>query len=163
MRLLRKVLQWSSADRRLVLESAVTLIWARISLLLFPFAVLARRLGVPQSETSLESDPHSDAVVARVRWAVNGVSNRLPWKSSCLVRALAGQRVLARRRLPATLYFGVRRKDEELQAHAWLRSGRIFVSGDDVMADFTPICSYASPDGSVPTPQAGLPRPKLNE
>jgi hypothetical protein len=145
MRLLRRVASLSGADRRLLLEAAAALLWARGSLLLVPFARLAARLGVSRAETPRESSLGQSAEAVRVRWALGAAARRLPWRSSCLVRALAGRRMLARRGVPCTLYLGVRRAGGSVEAHAWLRCGGGYVSGDDVMAGFTPIYSYASP------------------
>jgi hypothetical protein len=155
MRLLRRVASLSGADRRLLLEAAAALLWARGSLLLMPFARLAARLGVPRAETLRESSPGQSAEAVRVRWALGAVARRLPWDSSCLVRALAGRRMLARRGVPCTLYLGVRRTGGSLEAHAWLRCGNGYISGDDGMAGFTPIYSYASQAGAPPHPAAG--------
>ncbi len=144
MPLLRRMWALSSAERRLLLEAVLALLWARGLLLLLPFSSIARRMGALQAETPQENHPEQAAILAGVRWALNAVARRLPWQSSCLVRALAGQRMLLRRQMPATLYFGVRRVQGALQAHAWLRCGQTYVTGDDCLADFTPICSYAS-------------------
>src|SRR5262245_38515463 len=133
MGLLRKVASLSAADRRLLLEAAFALLGARGSLLLLPFASLAARLGEARAETPLESSPAQSADAERVRWALGTAARRLPWRSSCLVRALAGRRMLARRGVPCTLYLGVRRAGASLEGHAWLRCGSHYVSGDDGM------------------------------
>ena len=46
------------------------------------------------------------------------------WESQCLVKAIAGMKMLERRQIESTLYLGTA-KDElgKLIAHAWLRSG----------------------------------------
>src|SRR5437016_10365838 len=68
-------------------------------------------------------------------WSVTGVQTcalpifaaKLPWTSSCLVRAMAARHLLHRRGLPCTLYLGVNRDQPPLRAHAWLRSGVVCV------------------------------------
>ena len=54
-------------------------------------------------------------------WAIPALARRLPWSSTCLVRALAGARLLRRRDVPVTLHLGARSAGNgTLLAHAWL-------------------------------------------
>ncbi len=57
--------------------------------------------------------------LSQLIWAVNAATSVIP-RSTCLVRALAAQRLLARHGYPSTLYLGVARTSEGLDAHAWL-------------------------------------------
>ena len=66
---------------------------------------------------------------------------RVPWRSTCLVQALAARRWLARRGVASELVLGARKPGgAELDAHAWLKAGeRIVVGGDGQgYAPFTP-------------------------
>lgn len=68
--------------------------------------------------------------VLKVAYAVNRVCNRTRWESKCLVRALTAQRLLRKKKIPSTLYLGCGLDDEgNMIAHAWLRCGRIYVTG----------------------------------
>lgn len=83
--------------------------------------------GVESQPT--ETTEHYDYVYYVSRM-VNGVANRTDWESKCLVRALTARKLLMRKGITCTLYLGVG-KDEEgkMIAHAWLRSGEMFVTG----------------------------------
>lgn len=65
----------------------------------------------------------------RVAIAVNHVCNKTKWESKCLVRALTAQRLLKKRGIPSTLYLGCGLKNGEMVAHAWLRCGKMYVTG----------------------------------
>lgn len=67
-------------------------------------------------------------VVSRV---VNHVCNNTTWESKCLVRALTAQRLLYRKGIHSTLYLGCGTNDGKMVAHAWLRCGRMYVTGGD--------------------------------
>ena len=52
--------------------------------------------------------------------------------------------MLRRRRVPSTLYLGVRRSGPGLSAHAWLRSGPAIVTGGiDESARYPPIAWFS--------------------
>ena len=67
----------------------------------------------------------------RVAYAVNHVCNKTKWESKCLVRALTAQKLLKKKNISSTLYLGCGLKDGEMVAHAWLRCGKMFVTGGD--------------------------------
>ena len=72
------------------------------------------------------------ALIDRVAFAVPRMGARVPWRSSCLVQALAARRWLARHGISTQLVLGARKPvDGDIEAHAWLKAGkRIFVGGD---------------------------------
>lgn len=76
------------------------------------------------------------AVAQRLRW----IADRLPWTSTCLVRAVALGLLLKRRGLQGwSIRFGVSRKDGALAAHAWMVMGQDILIGGEEAADFTPL------------------------
>lgn len=131
---------------QLDLAEAVLCLGAARLFLLVPFRWLIRLIGRPQAGAScpaavLGIDESSTA--SAVRRAILRVAERLPWQSSCLVRALAGRMMLTRRRLPSVLQLGVRAGHAtELSAHAWLKCGEIDVVGVETAAEFTPIAAF---------------------
>jgi hypothetical protein len=127
-----------------LLEAMLSLVLARMSLLI-PFRWLAPLLGrldpgIDRSIAVLSADERYAAL--GVRRAVLRVAVRLPWQSSCLVRALAARMMLRRRHLPSVLQFGVGRTSRELSAHAWVQCGEIDVVGAETAADFALIASF---------------------
>jgi Transglutaminase-like superfamily len=130
-------------ERWALVEAMLSLVLARMSLLI-PFRWLARFLGhldpgIDRSIVVLSADERYAALC--VRRAVLRV-DRLPWRSTCLVRALAARIMLRRRHLPSILQFGVGRTPRELSAHAWVRCGEIDVVGAETAADFAPIAAF---------------------
>ena len=91
---------------------------------------LNRRWGREGQESSLDVENADYKYVLKVAYAVNRVCNRTRWESKCLVRALTAQRLLRKKKIPSTLYLGCGLDDEgNMIAHAWLRCGRIYVTG----------------------------------
>ena len=74
------------------------------------------------------------ALVDRVAYAVPIMGLRVPWRSDCVVQALAARRWLARGGVAARICIGVRKDEQGFAAHAWLRVGERIVTGGDVSA-----------------------------
>jgi len=90
-----------------------------------------------------------------VSWAVLRTKVYAPWVANCFPQALAAQRLLKRRNIASTVYFGaVLRAPEEalaagaseigaFAAHAWVRCGEAFVTGGDVQHLYEPMVWFA--------------------
>lgn len=94
-------------------------------------AIPARNLAVKQLTPRLSA--RQSALVARITYVLPRLSNRLPWRSDCLVQAIAGQNWLASNGLAAEIQIGVERPaDGPFGAHAWLVHDGVVVTGGDV-------------------------------
>ena len=72
------------------------------------------------------------ALLERVAYAVPIMGLRVPWRSDCVVQALAARRWLARGGTGSAICIGVRNNEEGFQAHAWLKVGERIVTGGDI-------------------------------
>ena len=115
--------------RSLLIHTFICLGIARFAVLTLPFRWIARYLGRHQLEGAVSEPPAILAKAKRVAWAVSLMSRYTPWNSNCLAQAIAAKRLLRRQQVISTLYLGVARKNEGLEAHAWLRCGEFFVTG----------------------------------
>ena len=111
--------------RRLALLMAIAdLFSARMRLALSPVDEVLARLadGLPGREAR-----HDEA--ADFEWALIAAASRVPWRSDCLVQAIAAHRWARRNGTGFEFHLGVRRDGGELVAHAWTLSGGHFLSG----------------------------------
>jgi hypothetical protein len=143
LRRIRHLLKVDRAALTLIPEAFWRLMLARIQLLC-PFARTAPKLGVESVETPGESRYTDIPDIEHVTKAIRVISRYTPWNSTCMVRAVAGLKMLEKRGIESTLYMGVARdKKGQMIAHAWLRSGVYYVSGDDVMHGFVVVKKFA--------------------
>lgn len=76
--------------------------------------------------------PSQERVVERVAYAVNVMALRVPWRSDCLIRAVAARRWLAAGGIASQIAIGARRdEDGAFMAHAWLTVDKRLVTGGD--------------------------------
>lgn len=144
-KLASKWLELDWAHRFALFEAAWTLTAAQAAVRLLPFRWISPGLGhlVGANSGSPPLSPEQALQAQRVGWAVQALACRLPWDSRCLAQAVAGKWMLQRRGLPSTLYLGVSRGQENwLEAHAWLRCGDEFVTGERQHARFKVIAAF---------------------
>lgn len=127
----------------LYIEAFIYLGWARI-LKSRPFAKIAPSLGDQMGDTSFDESQSDRVMLQRVSHAIDIISHHTFWESQCLVKALAGMKMLERRQIESTLYLGTG-KDEtgKMMAHAWLRSGLYYITGAEGMERFTVVSTFA--------------------
>jgi hypothetical protein len=133
-------------ERLILLEAFVLLAVARLMVLVLPFKWLAVSLGRHMNESGMQisaSDLHHARMIGQ---AIRSAANNTPWQSVCLPQAVAGQWMLKRRRIAATLYLGVAKnenKAEKLAAHAWLRCGDAILTGAAGHRQFTVVATFS--------------------
>jgi len=126
------------------LEALFWLGIARIVILTLPFRWIEPYLGERMAESTLDAMPDNIQQLKRVAWAVNKISYYTPWQSKCLVQAIAAKRMLQSRKIVSTLYLGVTRNSHQsLEAHAWLRSGQMYLTGGREREEFTVVATFA--------------------
>jgi hypothetical protein len=128
----------------LMFETLFYLGCARIIRIL-PLTKLGPMLGTYMEDTSFTRNHSGNATIKNISSAINIISRYTFWESNCLVRAIAAMKMLERRKIESTLYLGMA-KDEKgnLIAHAWLRSGNVFVTGAEEKQRFTIVGKFAN-------------------
>ena len=122
----------SGAQRRAALEALATLYLVRVGLSFLPLAQVQRRLERPLR-------PRSGVDLSTLTWSVERLSRLVPG-ATCLVKALAARRLLARHGFKSELHIGVAKEGAELRAHAWLCCGGRVISGNVAnLADYRPL------------------------
>ena len=142
--------QWRRRTRRerlLLLEAVALLGLARLTARILPFRWIARSLGkqMAESSTALSAAHLQQAWI--VGQAIRSAAKLTPWESVCLSQAVAAQWMLKRRRIPATLYLGVAKdkaRRKGLSAHAWLRCGKVILTGRAGHRQFAVITTFCS-------------------
>jgi len=129
--------------RLLVIEAFAALALARLGLALLPIRRLMGGAGCRAADGTPYPGPTPDIRAAAIGRAIVAAARRAPWRASCLVQALAGRAMLARRRIPADIHFGVASQDGEVRAHAWLIAAGGMVCGGGEAGGYVPIVSFS--------------------
>ena len=126
-----------AADRRLLLEALATIVRVRMLLRVQPIDRL--RAWAQQRKPG-------NVPPGQLAWAVRTAARRVPG-ATCLVQALALQRLLSQQGHVSELHIGVARHDQSFEAHAWLTHQGEILIGADRHEDFTPLVAWPSNPG----------------
>ena len=102
----------------------------RFQILYCSKAKMKRKWGIEGTESPAEATIEEYRYAKKVSYAVNRVCNKTRWESKCLVRALTAQKLLSKKGIQTTMYLGCGLdENKKMIAHAWLRCGRMYVTG----------------------------------
>lgn len=163
MGILRRLRRDAAHLARLDRRSAFDLVRASYELALARLELLAARPEAWLAGTPGRSAADEAASIERVAFAIPRAAERVPWKATCLVQALAAKRWLGRMGIDSRLKLGARKTGEQaLDAHAWLEAGGRVVVGGEIAdyAEFPPVRTEArKPARTAPPPRRGRPAP----
>ncbi|WP_078545777.1 lasso peptide biosynthesis B2 protein [Litchfieldia alkalitelluris] len=145
MLILRKIKSFLSIEpaSKLMLAEAYLFLGLGRFLKLLPFSKVALSLGEHMEETTYNGDGNQREL-HKISSAIHLMSRYTFWESECLVKAIAGMKMLERRNIECTMYLGTARDgDGKMIAHAWLRSGPFYISGSEGMERFTVVGIFA--------------------
>lgn len=144
-RRLRKFIKLSWKMKLLLLGSFCLMGIVRLAILILPFRYLTTLMGKKMAESPCEMSAKLLARAIKVGWSVNKMSKFTPWESKCLVLAFTAQMILRIIRIPSTLYLGITKDDSnQLIAHAWLRCGRLTITGAREREEFKAVAQFAT-------------------
>lgn len=122
--------------------------FCRLLILLVPFRFVRRLLG----ERARDADrPLADPIplgerdrarALHIGTLIGVAARNTPWRSECYPQALTARVMLGLYRIPHVVHFGVRRRGDTLQAHAWVHSGDVAVTGGSG-GDYTTVGSFS--------------------
>ena len=142
MKLLRKFMARSWADRLFLLRTLALVGSVRMALGLLPYRTVQRWLSAGQHAPGerFRTPAEAWAYRRRVVGAVEAVGRRMLGDKPCLTQALVAQRMLRQKGYETALRIGVAKDGQELLAHAWLeRDGRVVIGGQSSQVRYAPL------------------------
>lgn len=146
MKRLRRFLKTPLSRQCLMVEAALQLTLAWMMVRLLPFRWWSPRLGEASAGEPPPGDGVDDPRAHAISGAVTAINRAVGGRFTCLMLAVAGQRMLNRRRISSSLVLGTRTERAEaegpsLTAHAWLRVGsQVILGGHD--GRYLPVASF---------------------
>lgn len=147
MKKLDRLLYLSWPDLTLLVEAVLLLGVARIAVLTLPFRRVVRVLAMQKLDVPKQEGPQHVTKARRIGRMIQEASRHLPWECRCLVQAIAGKLMLVRRGITSTVYIGVAKDEHKgFNAHAWLSSRAVTVTGGRGHERFSVIAHFAEGD-----------------
>jgi Transglutaminase-like superfamily len=140
---LRKFIKLPTADRWLLTSAIISVIKARFTVTFVPVRKILMTVAP-------ETDARSDTDLARISWAVETAGRIVPTGKNCLVRAIAGRAMLARRGISSQIRLGIAKNSPDiLTGHAWLECRDRIITGEGEHLSFAamPVGGLEMPGG----------------
>lgn len=134
MKALSKYLALSPEDRTMLRKALITVAICRAALWFAPFERVRRWAA---AAAPVSAGPPAE----KLAWSVRAAARRVPG-ATCLVQALALQRLLSQSGRTSTLEIGVAKNSGQFAAHAWLTyEGRVLIGGGE---SYAPLAAWKS-------------------
>ena len=118
-----------NGEKGLTIKAYIYSFYYRIMVKTVPMSKVHSKLGIEKQESPVEETEENVKIAKLYAFHVNRITEHLPWDAKCLVRALTLKKLLSENRISCTIYLGVKKEDNKLSAHAWLRSGTLYLTG----------------------------------
>ncbi len=132
--------------RRTCCEAFFYLFLAKLLIWFVPMRFFAQSLGIKNAEIlQIDVTPYHHTLLT-IKRSIQAISKNLPWNSKCLDQAMAAQWMLARRKLPSTLYLGLKKSEcakVKYDAHAWVRCGNQPLVGCHLNVSYVVVGTYS--------------------
>lgn len=136
-----KIFFVSSIERNLFFEAWITSFFARLKLIFTPFSTYSKKLGkhnyLPEEFINYDAD-----LVFLIKRSIKRAVAYSVWRNKCLEQSVTAKKMLKKRGIISTIYFGVRKTNNVLEAHAWVKIGDSFVVGERNHETFTVVAYY---------------------
>lgn len=134
---------FASNDKGLIIAAfcAVLIAWFLIRVLGFRYIV--QRLGNLGAESALDLPEEQAQFALNVGKITEKIAQRLNLPQPCFPTALAAIWLTSRCQIPTTLYLGAYKQETQLFAHAWLRCGKVIITGQAGHQAFTVLATFA--------------------
>lgn len=116
-----------------------------LGLRLSSFQSVQKRLAHDPNRIETARSEHILAIIQRQRWLLDLASHYHLYNMTCLRRALAFQKLLARRGIITDLRFGVRLVADKIGAHAWLEHNGLSISEPEAITGRFAALAYQNP------------------
>jgi hypothetical protein len=127
-------------EYRLFAEAWTLLAVARVILLTVPFKTIASKL---KDKEDRKYRLAGDAELKMISDAIIRAGSRSPWRTKCFEKALAGKMMLRRRGIASTIFFGVRKDEQQkMQAHAWIKCADLIITGGRSIDQYTLLANF---------------------
>ncbi len=150
-RKLRTILGLNPVERALLRRAWFRLLAAGLALRFLPLPKVQALLGAGSRRPLTTPVPTS-----RIAGLVAAAARNHLLTLHCLPRALVLQSLLGDQGIQADLRIGVRRREKEMEAHAWVeQDGRVVGDSPELVRRYLPLEPHANPGNPKPSP--GLP------
>lgn len=141
---LKKYYSIDQTERKLLNRTFFWLMYAFVLVRFIPLRWFSSMLGEFNRHVEVNLDDREIQLITLFRKNLKRLKKVLPWQVKCFTEAIAGKKVLSLYDIKTTLFLGVTKEGEQnLKAHAWLKSGDQFITGERGYKNYTVVGFYS--------------------
>jgi Transglutaminase-like superfamily len=137
-KLFKKYYSIDKTERKILNRTFFWLIYAFVLVRFIPLKWFSRLLGEFNQplleggkEVVVEINSKQKELIQVQKKNIRRWKRILPWKVKCFEEAIAAKNILEKYKIKSSLFLGVAKEtDKKLKAHAWLKSGDVFITGE---------------------------------
>lgn len=143
-RLFKKYNSIDKTERKILNRTFFWLVYAFLLVRIIPLRWFSPLLGEYNKVLEFNLKDDQKEIIIKLSRNIRRLKKRIPWKVKCFEEAITAKKVLEKYNVKTTIYLGVaRNKEEKLIAHAWLKSGDLFISGKKGYEKFALVGFYS--------------------
>lgn len=132
-----------NGEKMVTIKAYIYSFYYRFMVMHIPMKKIYLRLGQKDLESPMEESEENLRIAKLYAFHVNRITEHLPWDAKCFVRALTLKKLLGQKNISCTIYLGIKKENNNLSAHAWLRCGLLYLSGG-TGHDYTTVGRYGT-------------------
>ncbi len=141
---IKKFQAWEWQQQKTFLHAYFLLGFIRAAVLLLSFKRLSQSLQHHPEQAPLKPLDEAQLKQAEaIGTAVVIAARYTPWNSNCLAQALTAQRMLVQQHIPGMFFLGVKKDQQQLDAHAWLQCDEHILTGKAGHESFTIVSTFS--------------------
>lgn len=143
---LNKFFKLNFRDKLFFLETVFFLSLSKLVILFIPLKKVAPYLGKVNGNIRDELLPAEMEKANRIKLYIYMAGGNLPWNSVCLDQAMACMILLGKKKIPCSLYLGVKKNEakKKLDAHAWVMCGDKILMGGERSRQYNVVAWFAN-------------------
>jgi len=143
-KLFKKYYKIDKKERVILNQAFFWLIYAFILVRIIPLRWFNSVLGEFKKEIEFDLNENQLQLISNLKKNIRRLKRKFPWKVKCFEEAIAVKKVLEKYQVKSTIYLGVSKdKNSKLIAHAWLKIGKNFITGEKGYEKFTVVGFYS--------------------
>jgi hypothetical protein len=143
-KLFKRYYKIDKKERVILNQTFFWLIYAYILVRIIPLRWFNSILGEFKKEIEFDLSDNQLLLIHNLKKNIQRLKRKLPWKVKCFEEAIAVKKVLEKYQVKSTIYLGVSKdKNSKLIAHAWLKIGEKFITGEKGYEKFTVVGFYS--------------------
>ncbi len=133
----------NNGEKMVTIKAYIYSFYYRYMIMHKPMTKIYLKLGQKDLESPVEETDENLRIAKLYAFHVNRITEHMPWKEKCFVRTLTLKKLLSQKSISCTIYLGIKKSDNNLEAHAWLRCGLLYLSGG-TGHDYTTVGRYGT-------------------